>query len=554
MNKDNNWKKEKISVKCICKNYIWEGTYEEYENNKEKYKNCPVCGYTSFYSEIENIKEKEKFKNSIKKKIENKEKIEAIYKQTLENIKEEVMTDLLLKKEDDASEKIAIYIENNYFIKSTRDDLKSEIWFYSGGVYKPNGETRIQEITRQILGKVYTPQRVNKVIAKISADTKINVDKFFNNDNMDEIPVKNGILNLNTLELNGFTPQKIFFNKINAEYNPEAKCPNISKFFNDILKEQDDYLVIEELFGYCLHKDHFIEKAVMMVGDGRNGKGKCISLIKKLLGSENCCSVTLSQLTPQSTSVCELHGKLANLAGDLSNTSLKDTGLFKEITGRDMVGAKRKYLTDLFFVNYSKQIFACNQLPKVYDESDGFWERWILLEFPYKFIPKSEYDKLDEKSKSKCKIRDVDIIQNITTDEEMSGLLNLAIEGLNRLKKNKDFSYTKGTKAIKDTWIRRSDSFHAFCIDNIKEDYEGYVPKKMIRKLFSDYCKQHKIKGASDKAIKSRLEDLYGATDEQIDLRIYGYGNWESCWSGIKIKNGVTFKKDEDTFVTSEDW
>ena len=93
----------------------------------------------------------------------------------------------------------------------------------------------------------------------------------------------------------------------------------------------------------------------MFVCNGRNGMGKCISLLKTFLGAENCCSVPLNQLRSDSTGVCELFGKLANLAGDLNNTALKETGLFKEVTGRDMVGAKRKYLRDLFFVNYSKQ-------------------------------------------------------------------------------------------------------------------------------------------------------------------------------------------------------
>jgi putative DNA primase/helicase len=458
----------------------------------------------------------------------------------------DILMYIAIKQENTATEMIVRYIEENNNIKTTMDDIKSEIWFYQEGIYKPNGESKIQEITRKILGEAYTPQRVNKVVAKIKADTHIKIDDFFNASYLNEIPVKNGILNIITKKLTNFTPEKIFFNKIPIKYNKKAICPNVDMFFKSVLKEEGAAKVLEELFGYCLYKEHFIEKAVMFVGDGRNGKSKTISLLKSFLGIDSCCSVSLSQLNNQSTSVCELHGKLANLAGDLSPTSLKDTGLFKEVVGRDTIGAKRKYLRDLFFVNYSKQVFACNELPKVYDNSVGFWERWILFEFPFKFVDKEIYDNLDKKEKICTKIRDVDIILKITTDEELSGLLNKALSGLNRLLNKKKFSYNRAVEDVKDMWVRRSDSFLAFCMDYVEYDYGCITPKKTIRKLYSDYCKFHKLKGTSDIAIKTRLESEHGITDKTINLEQFGMEYREHIWDGLKLKTGVYFRKENE--------
>jgi len=467
----------------------------------------------------------------------------------LVDLQNKCFMEIAARREDNATELVVQYIEKNNYIKSTADDIKSEVWFYQEGVYKPNGESKIKEITREILTTLYTPQRVNKIIAKIKADTHIEPDEFFNFNILEEIPVMNGILNIKTRELNDFTPNKIFFNKLPVYYNPEATCPNIDIFFKDVLREEDNTKVLEELFGYCLYKDHFIEKAFMFVGDGRNGKGKTISLLKYFLGIENCSGVSLSQLIPNSTSVCELHGKLANLAGDLSNTSLKETGLFKEITGRDLIGAKRKYLRDLFFVNYSKQVFACNELPKVYDSSDGFWERWLLFEFPYKFVDQKVYDLLSDEDKKNCKIKDVNIINKITSKEEMSGLLNKALDGLQRLLDNQCFSYSKSLTEVKDMWVRKSDSFEAFCIDNINEQFDAYVPKKIIRKMFVNYCKEHNLKGASDVAIKARLENEFGVTEDRIDLKMFGFSEREHCWNGINLKKGVSFIKENGEFT-----
>jgi len=450
--------------------------------------------------------------------------------QRFRNLRGEVLQNIILRQEDHASEAIVQEIKRDNYIYTTRDDIKSEIWFYNDGIYTPHGETYIKEFCRRLLIHAYTPQRANKVIAKIEADTFIDTDKFFNVNYIDEVPIIGGILNIRTREVSEFTPEKVFFNKLPIHYNPQAKCPAVERFFSEILQGRDDVKVAFELFGYSLLKDHRIEKAFMFVGNGRNGKGKFISLLKSFLGSENCCSVPLSQLRSDSSSVCELFGKMANLAGDLNNTALKETGLFKEITGRDMVGAKRKYLRDLFFVNYSKQIFACNELPRVYDFSKGFWSRWILLEFPFQFLDESEFKGLNDRGK--CKLRDIDIINKLTTEKELSGLLNMALDGLDRIIKNKDFSYSKGTDETKNFWIRNSDSFTAFCLDMIEDDYESKIQKKELRNIFNKYCKMHKIKGTSDKGMKVVMEDMFGA----VEGRFWNGESQEPVWEGVRFK------------------
>jgi putative DNA primase/helicase len=284
-----------------------------------------------------------------------------------------------------------------------------------------------------------------------------------------------------------------------------------------------------ELIGFCLLKEYRYEKAFMFVGDGRNGKGKTINLIKRFLGSQNYSSVPLEQMNSNSSAICEMFGKLVNLAGDIANTGLKETGILKGLCGRDNVNAKRKYLNDLSFENYAKLIFAANELPRVYDFSRGFWSSWILLDFPYTFLLGKEYE--ENKSDTMVKLADVSIIDKITTKEELTGLLNLALDGLGRLIKNKGFSYTKGTGEVKTMWVRKSDSFTSFCLDHIEESEGSIITKKVLRSFFHKFCKTYKLKGTSDKSIKVTLESMFGVSDERLD----GYGG-EWAWINIKIK------------------
>ncbi len=338
-------------------------------------------------------------------------------------------------------------------------------------------------------------------------------------------------MNIETLELKPFDPNQIFFNKLPVTYDPSKKCPQINKFLTEVLSNEKDIDVFYEMCGFSLLGEYRFEKAFMLVGGGRNGKGKSLELVKRLVGMENCSSIPLVSLNPESFAISELFGKRINLAGDIGNNDLKETSSFKGLTGRDLITGKRKFLPNIHFENYAKMIFACNELPMVYDLSKGFWDRWILLEFPYTFVTKEEYD--NEKDKSTLKLRDDTIIDKISTSDEMSGLLNESLLGLHRLFNLKKFSSTKGSEEVKSTWIRKSNSFMAFCYDFIEDDTEKRISKKKLRKRYSIYCKEHKVSPKSDFVIKNVLQNNYGAIEDRYNAM---NNAWEWSWIGIKFK------------------
>jgi|LSQX01.3.fsa_nt_gb putative DNA primase/helicase len=445
-------------------------------------------------------------------------------------LQKEIFICLAVKDRDKATELLVKEIKANNFIYTTRDDIKSEMWIYKEGIYVPQGKSFVREFSRKILGEAYSTQLSNAIISKIEADTFIEHDEFFNTNYVEEIPLINGILNIRTRELTEHTPQKIFFNKLPVTYDPDADCPNVLNHFRNILNSDEEVKVMMELFGYLLLKEYKIEKAVMFVGFGRNGKSKTIELMKRFIGAENCASLPLRALHEESFSLSELFGKMANLAADLSKTDLQETGMIKSLIGRDTIQAKRKYLRDLNFVNYAKMIFAANELPKIFDTTDGFWTKWVLIEFPYKFVTQEQYDSASEEDRKMWKIMDPDIIEKLTEEEELSGLLNYALDGLDRLLAHKDFSYTKSTNEVKDMWIRKSDSFTAFCYDHIEECSDSTISKKDLRKYYHKYNKKHKLGGCSDKAIKVTLESMFGVSESQNN-------NWDRIWEGIKLKD-----------------
>lgn len=473
-----------------------------------------------------------KFKKYLSEKKSEEKSIEInnINERDISQLQKKVFTSLALKDRDEATELIVREIEDNNHIYTTRDDVKSEMWIYNKGIYVPQGKSFVREFSRKILEQAYTTQISNSIISKIEADTYIEHDLFFNTNIIDEVPLTNGILNIITRELSIHTPEKIFFNKLPVSYDESQDCKNIIGHFESTLKDKESVDVMMEIFGYLLLKEYKIEKAFMFVGYGRNGKSKTIELMKRFIGAENCSSLPLRSLTEESFSLSELFGRMANLAADLSKTDLKETGMVKSLIGRDTIQAKRKYLRDLNFVNYAKMVFAANELPKIYDTTDGFWTKWVLLEFPYKFVTQEVYNDSDKVEKNKLKIMDPDIIEKLTSPEELSGLLNFALDGLDRLIKKKDFSYSKSTSQVKDLWIRKSDSFTAFCYDHVEESEFENISKKLFRKTYHKYTKKYRVAGCSDKAICITLENMFGVSGSQNS-------QYDRIWEGLKFKN-----------------
>jgi len=430
----------------------------------------------------------------------------------------------------DATEELCKEIKRLNHIYTTRDDEKSEMWIYNTGIYIPQGKTFIREFCRRVLGKAFTTTLANEVISKIETDTYIDQDEFFKNDNISEVAVENGILNIFKGELKSFSPDTIFFNKLPVKFDESKDCPSVKAHLKAVLKNEEDIPVFQELFGFLLLKEYKFEKMFMFLGDGRNGKSKTVELMKRFIGVENCANIPPKQFETDGFSVGELFNKMANLGADIGSDTLKDTSSLKALTGRDMISAQRKFLNRVSFTNYAKLIFCCNKLPRTFDSSMAFWNRWVLIEYPFTFLSQEELDVAVDKKW--LKLKDGDIVSKLTTPEELSGLLNWALKGLYRLLEKGDFSYSKNTDEVKTMWIRRSNSFEAFLMDECVEDWDSKIRKDDLRKAYGLYCRKFKVKNVGDKVIKGTLENMGVGTSRASDP------DRSMVWDGLKFVKG----------------
>jgi len=483
------------------------------------------------------------------KMLEKKQSQEEKYNNIIEKSKKYILPSLQGKNPqyDVCSEQLSYQFLKYNKLYTIRSDQKREMWIYRYGIYVEHAETYVKEFLRDVLGIFYEKQILNMTLDKLEADTFIDQDVFFPSEDylLDKICVQNGVLNLNTKELEKFSPDYFFFSKLPVYYSPDSKCEIIIDFFKEVLECKEDVRVMQEFFGYLLHRSYNLSaKGVMMNGDGRNGKGKTLEIIRRFIGAENTSSVPLQKLSEDKYSLSELHNKLANIGGDLSDKYIDDDSMYKTLTGKDTINANRKYKVDIQFVNYAKMIFSCNKLPSFKDMTTSIWNRWILFEFNKVFADKEDFDNLSnekfmekykkEKNNRNTKIADTDLISKLITNETLSGLLNWALDGLKRLKIQSGFSLSPAQTDVKKRWMRKANSLYAFIEDNCEIEYENYIIKSVFRTDYNEYCKIHKIPILSDKKIKYTLEQ-FGVFEDRKSI---DSGVREHIWNGINVKSG----------------
>lgn len=405
------------------------------------------------------------------------------------------------------------FIENNHVLTFNDTD---EIYIYNEGVYSARGEKVIANFSQKVLDDASKNNHINEVLGHIKRLTYVKRDQTVEPKN--KICLKNGILNLETLQIESHNPETFFFNKIPVDYNSTADCPQIKKFLSEIVRNEDVSL-LQEFAGYCLYKEHFIHKAFMLVGGGANGKSTFITLLKSFLGQENVSAVPLQKLETNRFSISSLFGKLANLFADLPDKSLTGTSMFKMLVGQDLIPAEKKFKDEFSFENYAKFIFSANQIPKSPEDTDAFFRRWIIINFPNQFLANA----------------DKKLIKKLTTPIELSGFLNYAIEGLKKLIEHGDFSNTKSLDKVRDQYIRMSDSVQAFVIDHVKTRPDEHVEKKKLYTAYADYCRHMKYPIVSEATFHKELAKKIRVEDFRPRINIDGREERPTCWKGIFV-------------------
>ncbi len=401
-------------------------------------------------------------------------------------MKAKIMQMFLMKRPNSKiRDVIAKHLIKKHNFKTIPGKTMNEIYIYEGGIFVEKGKDIIEEESEKILEEMSSSHMIKEIKNKIERLTKVDRKKMGCND-YNLICLNNGVLNLKTNKLSAHAEQYRFMSKIPINYVSEAYCETIFNFLHDVFLEED-MDCIQEWIGYHLYREYFIKKAVIFRGEPDTGKTTFMNLLKSFIGEENYSGVSLQLLSQGKWQLVPLYNKHANICDDLSEKDITDSGTFKQVTGRSPIDAEIKFGGKLSFENYAKLNFACNKIPAINSDIDdkAYWDRWLIFDFDNVFDKKNKYT-------------DNKIIHKIVTDNELSGLLNWAIEGFKRIKKQGYFSYRRNWEKNRRIMQGESSSVARFVNDCLLYSVEDWVSNKELYDNYVEYCGLNDITPDSD--------------------------------------------------------
>lgn len=295
-----------------------------------------------------------------------------------------------------------------------------------------------------------TPALVETVVARVQTVRLQAADALLDRS-CQYVNCANGLLDWRTGKLHPHTPDYLSATQIPVDYDPTVVSTTYLDFLKTILPAEEDQALWLEWMGYCLIPSTSMQKALLVVGSGANGKSTALEILTALVGGENVSAESLEDLATNRFRLSSLQDRLLNVCSDLPRGDRKnnsgDEGVFKKLVSGDVVSAERKNKPQFDFRPYARLCFSANQYPYTRDTSYAYWRRWIILPFEVT-IPEAE--------------RDPTLTNRLTTPEELTGILTLAAEGLRHLMDRGRFSTTIATTRAMANYRSQADSVLAF--------------------------------------------------------------------------------------------
>ncbi len=381
---------------------------------------------------------------------------------------------------DDILYELAEKLISKYNFKTISGKKDDEMYVYMNGIYEGYGRDAIRIEVQKALGSLCKNHSVSEVIGKVARKTLTERENMSCKDT-NLICVENGVLDLEKMELMPHNPEYRFMSKIPVFYKKGVKCSKIIDFLSKVIVEEDE-LAIQEWFGFMLYREYFVKKAVILRGPRDTGKTSFLNLVLKFIGEKNVSNKSMQKLAEGKWQVAKLYNKHANVADDLNSEDIYNMGIFKQLTGRSSIDGEYKFGDSFEFINWAKLMNGCNKIPKIKGDEDdeAFWDRWMIFDFD------NVFDKKDKNTNP-------DIINRITTQKEMSGLLNWAIEGLKRLQKKKYFSYRRDWEENRRIMQGEASSVAKFSSECLIGDIESWISNYEFYEVYKEYCRLNSI-------------------------------------------------------------
>lgn len=302
-------------------------------------------------------------------------------------------------------------------------------------------------------------------------------------------------------------------------YDPSATCPRFDRFLSEIFEGDEDagdkVQAVLEMMGYSLIQSCRLEKFVVLIGRGANGKSVLLEVVRHLVGPDQASAVEPARLG-EGFQRAHLRGKLVNIVPELPVGAKLADGAMKAFSSGDPVNGEFKGRDSFEFVPYATFWMGTNHMPHTRDLSDGMFRKALIIKFNRQFGAGEREIGLAEKLRA-----------------ELPGILGKALHALGAALERGYITSPASSRAALQQWRTESDQVAMFIEDRCTLDPgAGPTPTRVLLNAYkawaADWNHQCTVAGPE-----------FGKRLTELGLkpgRPYFEGKQERAFFGIDLK------------------
>lgn len=393
----------------------------------------------------------------------------------------------------------------SYLIVRRPDEEKDDFLLYENGVYNKCNRNKVKSIILRYIPMSLASDNLANNVYNLLLCQERNICSFRDLDKSEKyINLKNGLYNLDTKRLEPHTPKLYSTLQLNCEYHPEDNHrPVFDQYLNDLCMDRDGVVdegkkaVLQEYGGLLLSNVRVYRTKLCLVLLsllGNTGKTQFISLLGELLGDDKTVNIPIQNMNEESKfALGSIVGSRIISIGDQTSSEIKDSSIFKQLTGGDSIKCERKGKQPFSYRYPGGIIIACNNLPTFRDDKGGhLFERLMVVPF----VNSIEQER-----------RDGAILDKML--QERDSILNWFLEGLHRLISN-NFKMTKSRacEEAMNEYREKLDTVYRY----LSEFYEitgnkmDMVSKPDFDNAYTAWCQLMGCNPVNRQNIKDRME------------------------------------------------
>ena len=201
----------------------------------------------------------------------------------------------------------------------------------------------------------------------------------------------NGTVDLRNGELRPHRREDLLTKLCPTNFNGDAASMSWDRFLDSVFNGHEPTITFLQRFaGYCLTGDVSEQVLAVFYGVGSNGKSTLLNALQTTLGTDFTSAAPPSLLIEKKTEshpteLAGMFGKRLVIAQESNHGAKLAEATVKQLTGSDIISARRMREDFWTFAPSHKLVMATNHKPRIKGTDHAIWRRLLLVPFARKF-------------------------------------------------------------------------------------------------------------------------------------------------------------------------